>query len=136
MTRSLQALLGKRSVIDWHCQTWADCMLQASGGEYPEPVQALLSDLLALTAPARQPPLHWRFALLANLALILLLPPPNKARHSLRTGAFAVSAGGAAMLRSLVLLLMRRSSCRATAQQGAVSFAWRHDASCQMMLRA
>lgn len=54
--------------------------LQGQAGEYPEPVQALLADLLALLAPERQPPLHWRFALLANLALILLLPPPSAVR--------------------------------------------------------
>ena len=73
--------------------------LQASGGAYPAPLQALLDDLLALTAPGRQPPLHWRYALLANLALILLLPPPDKARPIVFVvGGYMVFSVGAVML--------------------------------------
>jgi len=67
---------------------------QSAEGAYPEPIEALLADLLALLAPGRQPPLHWRFALLANLALILLLPPPNAVRRACGACARRSPSGG------------------------------------------
>ncbi|KAK9818405.1 hypothetical protein WJX72_012161 [[Myrmecia] bisecta] len=64
---------------------------QYQDGKYPDAVQAVFDDLYTLAVgSASGPALHWRYTLMANVFLLILLPPPNAdvaaalTRHYLR----------------------------------------------------
>ncbi|KAL0045726.1 hypothetical protein WJX82_002854 [Trebouxia sp. C0006] len=57
-------------------------LAQASGGQYPDPIQKLFTDLLHVVGPGQ---MHWRYSLRADAVLLFLLPPTDAQSASLLT---------------------------------------------------
>ncbi len=56
--------------------------MQASGRQYPDPIQKLFTDLLHVVGPGQ---MHWRYSLRADAVLLFLLPPTDAHSASLLT---------------------------------------------------